>query len=270
MFRKTLTACILAVSFSTLLNAQSLREKIQEEDLIICSHRGVSHPNQIENSITSMEISLESRILLHEVDLMESSDGVLFLLHDETLDRTTNITGRISDRHSEELAIAELRGVDENLPRFSDVLEWAKENEAYLMLDVKQAPVKKVMDEVQSTDMMDRVMILTFNRERAREAFDYEGDFLVSVLITAEEDIDFYQNMAGNKDYLLAYVNKTADDSLYEKVNEAGIPIVTDTMGELDDRANEEGLKVYQDFIHYKKPSILVTDYPLLLQQVVE
>jgi glycerophosphoryl diester phosphodiesterase len=270
MFRKTLLTCILSVALLNLLHGQSLREKIQTEDLIICSHRGVTHPNQIENSITSMEISLESRILLHEIDLMESSDGELFLLHDETLDRTTDLTGRISEKHSDELADAKLRGIDENLPRFGDVLDWAKENEAYLMLDVKQAPVKKVMDEVQSADMMDRVMILTFNRERAQEAFDYEGDFLVSVLITSEEDIDFYQNMARNKDYLLAYINKTADDSLFEKVNEAGIPIVTDTMGELDDRANEEGLKVYQDFIHYKKPDILVTDYPLLLQQVVE
>jgi len=267
---KTSLTCLLLLVFCQALHGQSLLEKIQAEELIICSHRGVAHPNQPENSLTSMEISLESNIKLHEIDLMESSDGKLFLLHDETLDRTTNLQGEISATHSQELEEAELRGIDEKLPSFEKTLEWAKENEAYLMLDVKKAPIQKVMGQVEAAGMTDRVMVLTFSRQRAQEAFDYPSPFAVSVLITAEEDISFYQENTSSPQHLLAYVNKDADIDLFEKVKAAGIPIVTDTMGKWDDRANEEGSEVYREFINTKQPSILVTDYPLLLQQALE
>ncbi|WP_194776037.1 glycerophosphodiester phosphodiesterase family protein [Pararhodonellum marinum] len=249
---------------------QSLPEKILQDKLIVCSHRGVPTPDFPENSIAAMKISKEKGLLMHEIDLMESADGELYLLHDLTLDRTTTHSGLISDLQSSDLDSVMLLDNNEPLPRFDKVLDWAKANEVYLMLDVKQAPLKKVVGEVKKAEMLQQVMVLTFTETRAREAFELESDFLVSVLIEKAEDIDNYLCAMEDPNYLLAYLNKDAPLDLYEKVQKTGLPIITDVMGTIDQEALEKGIEVYLDFIQNRSPRILVSDYPLSLISALE
>jgi glycerophosphoryl diester phosphodiesterase len=250
--------------------AQSLLQAIRSDSLTISSHRGVSALGEEENSIQSLTQALSAGIYLHEIDIMESKDGKLYLLHDETLDRTTNLKGKIRDTYSTALDKTVLQGTNEPLPSFSEALQWAKTHGAFLMLDVKAAPIKKVMAEVEKQGMLDKVMLLTFSRDRTREALDYPKPYLISALIQEVEDIPFFLQIFPDKDYLIGYINKTAEINLYKKVREAGIPIVTDTMGERDNLAVEKGNEAYLDFIREKKPDILVSDYPLLLKQAVD
>lgn len=258
------------ILFQTDAYSQSLIEAIQENSITISSHRGVSKLGEEENSIQSMANALSEGILLHEIDIMESKDGKLYLLHDETLDRTTDIKGKISDTHSAILDKAILKDTQEALPPFKDALRWAKENGAYLMLDVKAAPFSKVMAEVEEHELMDRVMLLTFSRERTKEALAYPKPFLISALIQDKSDIDYFLDLFTGSDYLIGYINKTADKELYDEVKLSGIPIITDTMGDLDMQAQQVGGKTYMDFIRSKKPDILVSDYPLLLKKAVD
>lgn len=250
--------------------SQSLLETIARDSITISSHRGVRILGEEENSIKSLSNASSEGISLHEIDIMESLDGKLYLLHDETLDRTTNLEGYIKDTHSSLLDGAILKGSGENLPTFDDALHWAKINGAYLMLDVKAAPVAKVMAEVEKHEMMDKVMLLTFSKERAKEAIAYPKNFLISVLIEKEEDIDFYKSLFTDKNFWLGYINKTAESKLYHQVRSKGIIIITDTMGELDTEAQQDGGKSYLNFIRAKKPDILVSDYPLELKKAVK
>ncbi|KEO73003.1 glycerophosphodiester phosphodiesterase family protein [Anditalea andensis] len=250
--------------------SQSLRQLIQTDLTSICSHRGVSALGKEENSIQSMSEALSQGIKIHEIDIMESIDGKLYLLHDETLDRTTDLKGYIKDTHSKELDQGVLKGTKEPIPAFKAALQWAKENGAYLMLDVKAAPVKKVMEEVQSMNMMDRVMLLTFTRDRTDEALAYPEKFLISALIKEITDIDYYLKIFHNTDFLIGYINKTADAEIYQQARKAGVTILTDTMGEVDKLAKEDGGKSYVDFIYEKKPDVLVSDYPLKVKKAVE
>lgn len=266
-------AAVLFLSLFILLltdsYGQSLLELIRMDSLTISSHRGVSELGEEENSIQSMSKALSKGILLHEIDVMESKDGKLYLLHDETLDRTTNLSGRINDIHSSLLDRAVLKGTQETLPTFTEALSWAKEHGAYLMLDVKAAPIAKVMAEVEKLGMRDRVMLLTFNRERTKEALAYPNDFLISALIQDNEDIGYFLRLFTDPNSLLGYINKTADSQLYKQVASAGIFIITDTMGDLDANALKDGGESYIHFIDSKRPAILVSDYPLLLKQAV-
>jgi len=248
---------------------QSLVDIIRSNSLTISSHRGVSILGEEENSIQSMSKALSKGIKLHEIDIMESKDGKLYLLHDETLDRTTDIMGKIHDTHSSVLDKAILKGTQEPLPAFKDALHWAKESGAYLMLDVKAAPLHKVLAEVEEFEMMDRVMLLTFSRQRSQEALNYHQDFLISALIQEYADIDHYLNLFTDPGLLVGYINKTADNRLYRQARTAGITIITDTMGDLDYRAQRDSGKTYVNFINKNKPDIVVSDFPLLLKQTV-
>ncbi len=70
---------------------------------IITAHRGASYENP-ENTLLSMEKAVEAGADLIEFDLRASREGVPVLLHDETVDRTSEGHGR-----PEELPLAELK-----------------------------------------------------------------------------------------------------------------------------------------------------------------
>lgn len=68
---------------------------------IVC-HRG-ANLQAPENTIASLERAIALDAYAVELDIRPSRDGVLYVMHDATVDRTTNGTGRISDMDSEEI-----------------------------------------------------------------------------------------------------------------------------------------------------------------------
>jgi glycerophosphoryl diester phosphodiesterase len=270
MKKVTLLFLLVALLISHPVQAQNLRSVLLENELIICVHRAAVGPDVTENSISGMEIAKKAGFVMHEIDLRESKDGELFLMHDVTLDRTTMASGVLSNYAAKELEEIQLKGSEEPIPSFTKALEWAGENEILLMLDVKNVSLKKVYEEVLKANMLDRVFLLTFTEERSKEALSLEAELMVSVLINSPEDIQKYQEYAQSPVQLLAYINKRAGLELFERVHESGIPIITDTLNDIDTRALNHGAQVYLDFISNRKPTILVSDYPIMVRQALQ
>lgn len=67
-----------------------------------CAHRG-AHDTAPENTLYGIQEAVDLRAPMIEIDLRLSRDGVLVLMHDETVDRTTNGQGRVADLSLEEL-----------------------------------------------------------------------------------------------------------------------------------------------------------------------
>ena len=95
---------------------------------VIFGHRGAS-AHAPENTISSFELALVQGADAIELDVKLSSDGVVVVHHDDTVDRTTNGTGRIKD-----LTLAELKTLDagsffsekfkgEKIPTLEEVFE---------------------------------------------------------------------------------------------------------------------------------------------------
>lgn len=72
----------------------------------ICAHRGamVTHP---ENTITAFSEAIRLGAHMIEFDVRRSADGYLVVIHDATVDRTTNGTGPVSGK-----TLAELKSLD--------------------------------------------------------------------------------------------------------------------------------------------------------------
>ena len=72
----------------------------------ICAHRGASdsHP---ENTIAAFREAIRLGAHMIELDVALSSDGKLVLMHDHTVDRTTDGSGRV-----DELTLADLKKLD--------------------------------------------------------------------------------------------------------------------------------------------------------------
>ena len=68
----------------------------------IWAHRGASGYAP-ENTIPAFKLAVEQGADGVELDVHMSSDGKLMVIHDETVDRTSNGTGRVVDMTCQEL-----------------------------------------------------------------------------------------------------------------------------------------------------------------------
>ena len=75
---------------------------VAAQNIEIVVHRG-ANALAPENTWASADSALQYGAEWIEVDVRKSKDGVLFNLHDETLDRTTNGKGRLADMLSEDV-----------------------------------------------------------------------------------------------------------------------------------------------------------------------
>lgn len=91
--------------------------------MIIFGHRGApGYPRYGENTISSFNKALRNGADGLEFDVRQSAGGRIVVIHDETIDRTTNGKGRVADLSYEELMRFDA-GFGEAIPLLSDVLD---------------------------------------------------------------------------------------------------------------------------------------------------
>jgi len=72
-------------------------------ETMVCSHRGVHDLDHPENSLPAVIKAMELGVDFVEIDIRETADDVLVLMHDSTLDWTTDGTGPVGDFTLEQL-----------------------------------------------------------------------------------------------------------------------------------------------------------------------
>src|SRR5262249_36416432 len=91
--------------------------------MIIFGHRGApGYPRRSENTIGSFRRALQCGATGLEFDVRRCGDGRLVVIHDDTIDRTTNGKGRVATLSYEELRQFDA-GPGEPVPLLTDVLE---------------------------------------------------------------------------------------------------------------------------------------------------
>ncbi len=101
----------------------------------IMGHRGAP-AYEPENTLRSIRRALKMGVAAVEVDVQLSQDGRLMVIHDDTVDRTTNGHGAVKD-----LTFAELRalnaGKGEPIPSLEEMVDLVK-GRAHLVVELKQ------------------------------------------------------------------------------------------------------------------------------------
>lgn len=102
-------------------------------------HRGnpSDHP---ENTMRSFRSAIAEGCDLIECDVHLSSDGRLVVIHDHTLERTTNGTGFVRDFTASELRRLDA-GEGEKIPYLQEVVELAL-GKVGLVIEIKQVPIQ--------------------------------------------------------------------------------------------------------------------------------
>ena len=82
---------------------QTLDQLYSSKDIVLTAHRGASF-DDAENTLPAFERAVDSKADIIEFDLRMTADGVPIVLHDKTIDRTSDGTGT-----PEEHTLAELK-----------------------------------------------------------------------------------------------------------------------------------------------------------------
>ncbi len=141
---------------------------------IVC-HRG-ARLNAPENTFSSARTALALGGSIIELDIRQSADGVLYVMHDETVDRTTNGTGRISELTSSQIDRLDAgswfdeRFANERVPRLDEYLS-AFMDEAGFYLEIKQADCAAVGQLVRDLGIEDRCFTFSFDPAMREQMF---------------------------------------------------------------------------------------------------
>lgn len=139
-----------------------------DHEFAALAHRGFSYGNEnLENSLAAFAAAVDLGYRFVETDAHGTADGVAVALHDESLDRTTDSSGLVSDLPWSTVRRARIGGT-EPVPLLEDVLgTWPHLN---VNIDVK-APsgVAPVAEAIERTASWDRVCVTSFSVERRVE-----------------------------------------------------------------------------------------------------
>jgi len=148
------------------------------EPVIVTAHRGASHVAP-ENTLSAMSAAVEAGAEFAELDVRLTRDGQVVLMHDRTVDRTTNGTGELWD-----FSLSELRALEagswfgeefdgEPIPTLREVIQLAR-GRLKLNIEIKIAREEptiaaKVVDIIRSEECGDNCMVTSFSRETVEE-----------------------------------------------------------------------------------------------------
>ena len=108
----------------------------------LVAHRGAGKLAP-ENTLASMRVGQAHGYRMVEFDVKLSADGVAFLLHDSTLDRTTSGHGRADALPWRDLALLDAgswhspRYAGEPLPSLDSIARWALANDILCNIEIK-------------------------------------------------------------------------------------------------------------------------------------
>lgn len=129
--------------------------------ILIAAHRAM-HTKYPENSLIAFQHSIDSGIDIIETDIRTTKDGKLVLLHDGTVDRTTDGKGELSDFTFDELQKLELDKESEDPNNHKVPLAEAALNLAHgkimIDLDIKDVFVKHLVNLVHKTHTEKQVL----------------------------------------------------------------------------------------------------------------
>lgn len=143
--------------------------------MTVAGHRGDCY-NCYENTMKAFEKAISDGVDMIETDIHMTSDGHLVLIHDHTLNRTTDAKGEVKNKTLAELQL--VNAGDKNnfasIPMLEDILKLAVKHDITLNLEIKvyykdegeERTAKCIEDTlalVEKYNMTDKILINSFD-----------------------------------------------------------------------------------------------------------
>ncbi|MCS7207460.1 MAG: glycerophosphodiester phosphodiesterase [Dehalococcoidia bacterium] len=172
------------------------REFVRQRRPVVVAHRGAM-AFAPENTIAAFTLALEQGAEVIELDVHLSKDGIPVVIHDHTLERTTNGKGLVSAHTFEALRTLDAGAwfdpafAGQRILSLGEVLAWAQ-GRAYLKIELKTLPMRypgieeKVLVLLQRWDMEEQVEVFSFDHPCVRRFKQMAPHIPVGVCYSAD------------------------------------------------------------------------------------
>lgn len=234
--------------------------------ILVAAHRA-AHINHPENSIPAIKEAIAIGVDIIELDVRETKDGVLVVIHDKTVDRTTNGKGPVADKTFAELQALFLmhngKETTEKIPTFKEVLQLVK---GRVMLDIdykaegKRAAkntaklLKKMKMEQQSLfflyDYKDAFLHSKNNKNMQYLARAYNAEDVAAILSMQHRIPAIHGD------------EKCYSDQLMGEIRGRGKRVWMNALGKYDQLERDHPGQGFRQMLLHKHTNIIQTDLP--------
>ena len=241
-----------------------------DKDIIISGHRGGMVPGYPENCIASFEKTLSLLPSFFEIDPRMTKDGVLVLMHDATLDRTTTGKGKVSDYTYAELQQLHLKDRQKHatqykIPTLDEALEWGADKTVF-NFDNKDIPWQLYSDNLKGKwAKYHNIMLSVRSLEECLFYYQRNDNVMFCCEIGDMAQYDAYAKSGIPWNRIVAYVRYTMDPAqqeLHKLLRSHGVMCMI-AIAPTADKIKPDSARIdaYQKELA-RNPDIIETDYP--------
>jgi glycerophosphoryl diester phosphodiesterase len=183
---------------------------------LVCAHRG-DNVNAPENTMPAFELAASENLEWIELDVHQTSDGIIICNHDSSIKRVTGQNLSIHDHTYEELTRYEMGswmpGNYEHVvvPTLEEALTFAKENDMHVQVELKGHAEDKHFEEnvlkvINDTGMHDNVMVIAQDAYRLERMMELDPGltqaYCVFIGLGHLEDIEYSDNISIEESYV--------------------------------------------------------------------
>jgi len=217
-----------------------------DQPVEIIAHRGYS-AQAPENTIAALLLALDAGATAVEFDIHTTADGVPVLLHDETLDRTTDGQGEITA-----LTARDLTGLDagswfgrtfthEPVPTLEAALGAIRSRVTTVFCELKGVraleDVENVVAVTRDADLLNRTVFISMNWALLDEVRRYAPDALLGPIVEREDRVDSaFARVVDDPHSLLDFDARIllTQPTLPRHAEALGVPLAVWTVDEVD------------------------------------
>ncbi|MBO9631812.1 MAG: glycerophosphodiester phosphodiesterase family protein, partial [Chitinophagaceae bacterium] len=231
------------------------------------AHRG-AHLEDPENSLAAFRKTIEMGIDIIELDVRCTKDGVLVIMHDKSVDRTTNGKGNVKDFTFEEIRKLRLKHngaiTEEIVPTLEEALTLAK-GKIMVDLDIKgEECVNAIIDMVNKTNTADQCLFFVGEATQAKMLKDTNPAFMTLLRTNSAKEVsEAFKKVKSDAIHIDDSHNTT---EVIKGIKANGARVWHNALGEVDKEVKAGNTNAFEKSIS-TGANIIQTDYPALLKE---
>lgn len=270
IWTKTIFILLIFLSLSSLAQETKLDSILDDyhnnpEQILVAAHRA-TNPNYPENSLAAIAESIRIGVDIVEIDIRKSKDGQLVIMHDKTIDRTTNGAGKVDDFTLAELKEFRLKLgnniTNEQIPTFEEVLQLTK---GKMLLDVDfklegEAAVRQTFKLIETYGMENQILFFLYDYPETAQYQKLNKDIKIMPRAYSRKDI---RNIRKLEDISIIHI----DDSYYRngtmrRLIKSGYRVWINALGKYDRMETEAKNSGFDALLSRKYVNVIQTDLP--------
>lgn len=256
----------------------------EDSNVLVVAHRGV-WTYAPENSLEAIKRCIDLGVDIVELDVRKTKDGHLVVIHDKTVDRTTNGKGKVEDMTLREIKSLRLRnaigmrGSRLQVPTLEEVMRLTKDKILVNIDKTEDVLVREAYEILKKTGTVDQAILKGNNTYD--EMYSKYGSLMDSIVYmpkiwssveNGEKYVNDFENAIDPNMYEVLFKDTTVQSfKVIPKIRENGDRVMVVSLwdnlvaGHTDEMAKLEGAEESYGWLIRHGANIIATDCPEFL-----